>query len=175
MHVFDIRRSNSVTKLWKSFETTPGRGPGCPRPHGSQVHPQLGKSEVKIMDFRHGAGGVSDAADELHPDDLRKAWLKACNPPQAMPKGTFSRQGESAVSAAAGSSPSVNESATNNSSFAFTIPLKPGPSSLTAEGRRQVSSHLPCLRNRLLTPIRHKKQGPVYVHREISSLGPVRA
>jgi hypothetical protein len=140
IHIFDIRRSNSVTELWRSFE----KDSGSPAPKESRVRHGLSWSpKPNIMSFgqeREVSSEMPNAANESHPNNLRELWVKACNPPQLPPKGTFSSRNEDRIPAVTSSPPDNPSVVKNLSDFPpTTMSLKGGSSSLTAEGRRQVS------------------------------------
>lgn len=71
MHIFDIRRSNSVTELWKSYvrrtaSILPPAVPGQERPAEDK-----GKEPLRNNDLQ---------APET--ENAYTRWVKACNPPQ---------------------------------------------------------------------------------------------
>ena len=158
MHVFDIRRSNSVTELWKRIEK------GSPMFQASPNVPESQVCSSSMWDFDVNTIGLNHG-EEAHPDsrgetvsssnlsDLHSRWVEVCNPPRLPPKealvGGSQNYGNQVTSPAVtftqhSSSGSGNGTPALHSKEAVAV----GPSSsITAEGKRQVRhiSHLDLL------------------------------
>lgn len=140
MHVFDIRRSNSVTELWKNIERRSAMlRASAEAPESQPLSSSSPDFDIKPLDLSHGEKRQSGSVNNGSPSDLHRRWVEACNPPRLPSKEapiSESRNHESQENPTAFSSDSGN--GTPASHQRETEPAGPS-SSITAEGKRQVS------------------------------------
>lgn len=150
MHVFDIRRSSSVTELWKPFErrrSMESLGQTSPRSPVYSSRPLTSRpSMIQLDDEKEAMPKPAEAPNsvfETRSNETRERWFQACNPPQLPPKGTALSEACNIVDGLT----SVNtETQDPLSSFEDSPRLKEesasrsplfASESITAEGRRQ--------------------------------------
>ncbi|KAL1854142.1 hypothetical protein Plec18167_000060 [Paecilomyces lecythidis] len=123
MHIFDIRRSNSVTELWKRYEREDRRPEQPPAQRSSPE--DVGESSTSAL------GDVSTG-------DIRQRWLRACNPPKIPKRAQSPKQDQTRVSAfASPQDASSSMPASGDYAGEKVASQSSRTSSLTAEGKRQ--------------------------------------
>lgn len=158
MHVFDIRRSNSVTELWKRYETRPAETfesserPKSPIGQTPMVHDASENTANAGQETEYGTESKKKAESTPVPtlENLRELWFRACNPPHLgvteLSHPEIGRPAEQPVSANKPDAPSP-ATRQENGSTAERNPASNilefglnAAANITAEGRRQVSN-----------------------------------
>ncbi|GAD96814.1 RNA binding protein, putative [Paecilomyces variotii No. 5] len=123
MHIFDIRRSNSITGLWKRYE----REDRCPEQSSAQISSPEDVKESSTSAF----GDVSTG-------DIRQRWLRACNPPQIPKREQSPSKQETRLSVSASAHDESSSMPPTGDNVGEKVASQgSGASSLTAEGKRQ--------------------------------------
>ncbi|KAL2003279.1 hypothetical protein VTN02DRAFT_4400 [Thermoascus thermophilus] len=155
MHVFDIRRSNSVTELWKRYETRPAetfessKRPKSPIGQTPMVHDASENTANPGQETEDGTESKQKAESTPVPtlENLRELWFRACNPPHLgvteLSHPEIGRPAEQPVSANKPDAPSPATRQENGStaernpaSNILELGLNTA-ANITAEGRRQ--------------------------------------
>ncbi|KAL1967575.1 hypothetical protein VTN77DRAFT_3090 [Rasamsonia byssochlamydoides] len=134
MHIFDIRRSNSVTELWKNIERRSSMRRDSSEVPESQSRGSSGCDFEMSNSFGLGHESVNNSSS-----DLRSRWFEACNPPRLPSKEermSGSQNQESKEGTLAQSLSSGSGNGTPASILKEPEPAAPS-SSITAEGKRQ--------------------------------------
>ncbi|KAL2014110.1 hypothetical protein VTN00DRAFT_1635 [Thermoascus crustaceus] len=155
MHVFDIRRSNSVTELWKRYETRPAETfQSSERPKSPiRQTPMMHDASENTADAGQETGDGTDSKKKAESipvptfENLRELWFRACNPPHLglteLSHPEIGRPAEQPVSSTKPDAPSPATRRENGS----TAERNPASNiiefglntaaNITAEGRRQ--------------------------------------
>lgn len=157
MHIFDIRRSNSVTELWKRYER-------------SNRFPEQSSSQETSLEDVSESKPSKPVFGDASTVDIRQRWLRACNPPQVPKREPSPRKQQEQAPLSSFSSAQVSDAASSSmpANTDYTgekvASQESGTSFLTAEGKRQVSYRV--ARNskeHMLIQSRHKRQAHVCV------------
>ncbi|KAJ9264662.1 hypothetical protein DTO212C5_7044 [Paecilomyces variotii] len=130
MHIFDIRRSNSVTELWKRYERS------------NRFPEQSSSQETSLEDVSESKPSKPVFGDASNVD-IRQRWLRACNPPQVPKREPSPRKQQEQAPLSSFSSAQVSDAASSSmpANTDYTgekvASQESGTSFLTAEGKRQ--------------------------------------
>ncbi|KAJ9213779.1 hypothetical protein DTO166G4_4558 [Paecilomyces variotii] len=130
MHIFDIRRSNSVTELWKRYER-------------SNRFPEQSSSQETSLEDVSESKPSKPVFGDASTVDIRQRWLRACNPPQVPKREPSPRKQQEQAPLFSFSSAQVSDAASSSmpANTDYTgekvASQESGTSFLTAEGKRQ--------------------------------------